>query len=91
MCKKKIANKILQRYEDKHEYHFHELDRKWIVKAMIEFADKVNSKTKKVKIDPDKIIKVSPIMVREDFKNPPPPPEDRIIKEGKTPKPPKKK
>jgi hypothetical protein len=30
-------------------------------------------------------------MVREDFKNPPPPPEDRIIKEGKTPKPPKKK
>ena len=91
MSKKKIANKILQRYEDKHEYHFHELDRKWIVKAMIEFADKVNSKIKKVKIDINKVIKFSPIMVGEDFKNPPPPPENRFIKEVKTPKPPKKK
>ena len=33
------ANKILAKYEDDNEYHLHECDRKWIVKAMIELAE----------------------------------------------------
>jgi len=52
---------------------------------------KKGKKTKKIKIDPNKVIDVEPRMIREDFRDVPPPPEDRIIKEGKTPKPPKKK
>jgi hypothetical protein len=44
-------------------------------------------KGKKVKSGLNKNIGVDPRMIRDV----PPPPEDRIIKEGKTPKPPKKK
>lgn len=32
------ADKILAKYEDDNEYHFHECDRAWIIGAMIEFA-----------------------------------------------------
>ena len=32
------ADKILAKYEDDYEYHFHECDRAWIIGAMIEFA-----------------------------------------------------
>jgi hypothetical protein len=33
------ASNILKNYEDDNEYHFHEVDRKWIIEAMIEFSD----------------------------------------------------
>jgi hypothetical protein len=32
------ADKILKKYEDDNEYHFHEVDRKWIIEAMEEYA-----------------------------------------------------
>ena len=35
---KKTANKILKKHEDNNEYHFHELDREWIIAAMEEYA-----------------------------------------------------
>lgn len=31
-------NEILQKYEDDNEYHFHEVDRVWILQAMEEYA-----------------------------------------------------
>lgn len=43
------ANKILAKYEDDNEYHFHELDRKWIIQAMNEYAEAYHQA--KVKID----------------------------------------
>lgn len=44
MTQKELADKILARYEDDREYHFHQVDREWIIEAMIEFANKVNTK-----------------------------------------------
>lgn len=32
------ADKILKKYEDDNEYHFHAVDRKWIIAAMEEYA-----------------------------------------------------
>jgi len=32
------ADKILKKYEDDNEYHFHAVDRKWIIEAMEEYA-----------------------------------------------------
>jgi hypothetical protein len=32
-----IASFILAKYEDDHEYHFHKVDRQWIIKAMLQF------------------------------------------------------
>lgn len=32
-------DKILKKYEDNNEYHFHEVDREWILQAMQEYAD----------------------------------------------------
>lgn len=32
------ADKILKKYEDDNEYHFHNVDRKWIIAAMEEYA-----------------------------------------------------
>jgi hypothetical protein len=34
---KKLADEILAKYEDANEYHFHRLDRAFIIDAMIEF------------------------------------------------------
>ena len=34
---KKLADDILAKYEDANEYHFHKLDRAFIIEAMIEF------------------------------------------------------
>jgi predicted ATP-grasp superfamily ATP-dependent carboligase len=31
-------SEILMKHEDANEYHFHEIDRKWIIEAMEEFA-----------------------------------------------------
>ena len=36
--KKMTANEILKKYEDAREIHFHEVDRKWIIEAMEEYA-----------------------------------------------------
>jgi len=33
----KTAREILKKYEDEHEYHLYECDRKWIIKAMEEY------------------------------------------------------
>jgi hypothetical protein len=33
------ASVILAKYEDDNEFHFHEIDRSWIIKAMIEYAE----------------------------------------------------
>lgn len=33
------ADKILAKYEDDNEYHFHKCDREWIMKAMVELAE----------------------------------------------------
>ena len=35
----KTKDEILRKYEDEYEYHFHEGDRKWIFKAMEEYAN----------------------------------------------------
>lgn len=32
-------DEILKKYEDDNEYHFHEVDREWILQAMQEYAD----------------------------------------------------
>ena len=32
-------SEILQKHEDANEYHFHEVDRKWIIEAMEEYAE----------------------------------------------------
>lgn len=32
------ANEILKKYEDDNEYHLHEVDRKWLIAAMEEYA-----------------------------------------------------
>lgn len=32
------ADKILKKHEDANEMHFHEVDRKWIIEAMKEYA-----------------------------------------------------
>jgi len=32
-------DEILQKHEDKNEYHFHQVDREWIMEAMQEYAD----------------------------------------------------
>lgn len=39
-------SEILMKHEDANEYHFHEVDRKWIIEAMEEFA-----KTRSEKLD----------------------------------------
>lgn len=36
-----LADKVLMEFEDNNEYHFHKIDREWIVDAMIEFATKI--------------------------------------------------
>jgi hypothetical protein len=46
MTSEELADKILARYEDDHEYHFHQVDREWIIEAMIEFANEINTKEK---------------------------------------------
>ena len=46
MTQKELADKILSRYEDDREYHFHQVDREWIIEAMIEFGNKINTKEK---------------------------------------------
>jgi hypothetical protein len=46
MTSEELADKILAHYEDDKEYHFHQVDREWIIEAMIEFANKVNIKEK---------------------------------------------
>ncbi len=35
------ADEILKKYEDANEYHFHEVDRKWIIEAMKEYSKSV--------------------------------------------------
>ena len=32
------ADEILKKHEDANEMHFHEVDRKWIIEAMEEYA-----------------------------------------------------
>ena len=32
------ASEILLKYEDDNEYHFHDIDRQWIIQAMEEYA-----------------------------------------------------
>jgi hypothetical protein len=32
-------DEILKKYEDDNEYHFHKLDREWIMEAMQEYTD----------------------------------------------------
>ena len=34
-----IKDEILKKYEDNNEYHFHKVDREWILQAMQEYAD----------------------------------------------------
>ena len=38
-----LADIILCKYEDENETHFHEVDRRWIIDAMIEFALKTKN------------------------------------------------
>lgn len=35
------ASEILLNHEDANEYHFHEVDRKWIIEAMKEYATSI--------------------------------------------------
>ncbi len=43
---REIADQILARYEDDNEYHFFKSDRDFIINAMIEFANTVNTQPK---------------------------------------------
>lgn len=45
MTLEELADKILAQYEDSHEYHFHQVDRAWIIKAMTECALVFNNET----------------------------------------------
>ena len=38
-----LADIILAKYEDENETHFHAVDRRWIIDAMIEFALKTKN------------------------------------------------
>ena len=38
-----LADIILAKYEDENETHFHAVDRRWIIDAMIEFALKIKN------------------------------------------------
>ena len=38
-----LADIILAKHEDENETHFHEVDRRWIIDAMIEFALKTKN------------------------------------------------
>lgn len=40
------ASDVLAKYEDANEYHFHEVDRKFIIEAMEEYALIFNQKNK---------------------------------------------
>lgn len=44
MTQEELADRILVKYEDEKEYHFHDVDRKWIIEAMIEFANEISNK-----------------------------------------------
>jgi hypothetical protein len=39
---RELASQILLKHEDNNEYHFHRLDREWIIDAMIEFKKTKN-------------------------------------------------
>lgn len=39
------ADDILKKHEDANEMHFHEVDRKWIIEAMEEYAAQQNVTT----------------------------------------------
>ena len=43
MTRLELADKILARYEDDNEYHFHQVDREWIIEAMVEFEETFNT------------------------------------------------
>ena len=45
MTLKELADKILAEYEDNHEYHFHQVDREWLIKAMCKCALIFNNQT----------------------------------------------
>ena len=36
------ANEVLKMYEDEYEYHFHEVDREWIIEAMEFYAKQLS-------------------------------------------------
>lgn len=38
-----LADILLNKYEDENEQHFHTVDRRWIIDAMIEFALKIRN------------------------------------------------
>ena len=44
MTRLELADKILARYEDDNEYHFHQVDREWIIEAMVEFEETFKTK-----------------------------------------------
>ena len=44
----KEASDILRKYEDDNEYHFHDVDRAWIIGAMIEFAEQQDNIKKNI-------------------------------------------
>lgn len=47
----KTAREILKKYEDDHQFHLYECDRKWIIKAMEEYAEQFNNESKDEKRD----------------------------------------
>lgn len=36
---KREADELLKRYEDENEYHFHQVDREWLIECMLDFAN----------------------------------------------------
>ena len=42
MTPEELASNILAKHEDDKEYHFYDVDREWIIEAMIEFADETS-------------------------------------------------
>lgn len=44
----KTAEQILSKYEDNYEYHFHKVDREWLIKAMEEYAAQFKSDLERV-------------------------------------------
>jgi len=61
-----VAGLILKKYEDSHEFHFHELDRKWIIECMDEYKDACVEQREK-QIEQDIIIILPEIISTEDM------------------------
>ncbi len=55
-------SEILMKHEDANEYHFHDVDRKWIIEAMEEYATSIQTE-----ISDEEIFKQSVLAMEEHY------------------------